>query len=243
LLALTLFFHRAELSHGTRHLSLILATTLGFAVLARLAHGVSNSGGLAGAVVAFILALRDIKMFFLLLIVFCVTLAATRLGGLRKQQLELAESAGGRSASQVMAHLGVAALLLTLPSFPSACVLALAALAELSADTTSSEVGTALAGKTVLITSLKSVPAGTDGGISLSGTAAGVLAAIIIGACAHAFDLIQWAGVIVIACAGTAGMLVDSILGATAERRGDLNNDFVNLLSTASAALLMWILT
>ena len=212
-------------------------------MLARLARGVSNSGALAGAAVAFILALRDIRMFFLLLIVLCVTLEATRLGSSRKQQLELAEPAAGRSASQVMANLGVAALLLALPFFPSAFLLALAALAELSADTTSSEVGTALSGKTILITNLKSVPAGTDGGISLSGTAAGVLAAIIIAACAGALGLIQWAGVVVISCAATAGMLIDSILGATVERRGYLNNDFVNLLSTASAAMLVLILT
>ena len=238
-----LFFHRAELLHGTRHLFLVLATTLGFAVLARLASGVSNSGALAGAMVAFILALRDIKMFFLLLIVFCVTLAATRLGSSRKQLLELAEPTGGRSASQVMANLGVAALLLALPSFPSACLLGLAALAELSADTTSSEVGTALSGKTVLISNLKSVPAGTDGGISLSGTAAGVLAGIMIAACAHVFGLIPWVGVIVISCAATAGMLADSLLGATVERRGYLNNDWVNLLGTASAALFTLILT
>ena len=64
----------------------------------------------------------------------------------------------------------------------------------------------------------------------------------MIAACAHAFGLTPWTGVIVISCAATAGMLVDSLLGATVERRGYLNNDFVNLLSTASAALLVLIL-
>lgn len=226
-----------------RHLYITLATTLGFALAGRVARGVSTSGALAGAIIAFILAIRDLKMFFVLLIVFCVTLAATRAGSSRKQQLQLAEAKSGRSASQVLANLGVAALILALPSFPSAYLLALAALAEVAADTTSSEIGTVFSTRTILITNLKSVPAGTNGGISLSGTAAGVLAAIIIAVCARALGLVQWPRVIVIACAGTAGMVVDSILGASLERKGWLNNDFVNLLSTVSAALLVWLLT
>jgi uncharacterized membrane protein len=36
---------------------------------------------------------------------------------------------------------------------------------------------------------------------------------------------------------GVLGLFVDSLLGATLERRGWLNNDAVNFLSTASAAL------
>jgi uncharacterized membrane protein len=40
-----------------------------------------------------------------------------------------------------------------------------------------------------------------------------------------------------ITCAGAVfGLLFDSLLGATLERRGWLNNDAVNFLSTASAA-------
>ena len=141
-----------------------------------------------------------------------------------------------------MANLGIAALILALPAFPSAAIVALAALAELAADTTSSEVGTAFSSRAVLITNLKPVPPGSDGGISLSGTAAGVCAAVVVAISAGALGLVQWSWSAVIACAGTAGMLVDSILGATVERKGYLNNDFVNLLSTASAALFMWLL-
>jgi uncharacterized membrane protein len=35
-------------------------------------------------------------------------------------------------------------------------------------------------------------------------------------------------------------MLIDSLLGALLERRGYLNNDLVNFLSTLSAALISW---
>jgi uncharacterized membrane protein len=40
-----------------------------------------------------------------------------------------------------------------------------------------------------------------------------------------------------------AGLLFDSVLGATLERRGWLGNDWVNFASTAFAALLAYMLT
>src|SRR5215467_12576187 len=110
----TIFFGRAELLQNARHLYLTLAITLGFAMAARMARGVSTSGALAGAVIAFILAIRDLQIFVVLLVVFCVTLAATHLGGSHKKKLRVAEAEGGRSASQVMANLGVAGLILAL---------------------------------------------------------------------------------------------------------------------------------
>jgi uncharacterized membrane protein len=41
---------------------------------------------------------------------------------------------------------------------------------------------------------------------------------------------------------GVFGLFFDSLLGATLERRGWLNNDAVNFLSTASAAALALLL-
>ncbi|HEY6349064.1 MAG TPA: DUF92 domain-containing protein [Candidatus Angelobacter sp.] len=224
--------------HSGNRLFLILATTVAFALAARLAHGVNTSGAMVGAAVAFVfvLARQDFRLLWVLLVVFFVTLAATRAGGLRKQQLKVAEAQRGRSASQVMANLGVAAGLLAIPSVDSTHLLALTALAELAADTTSSEIGAAFSARTVLITSWQKVSPGTDGGISLNGTAAGILAALMTAACAAALGLIGWLGMLIVAGAGATGMLVDSGLGATLERRGYLNNDVVNLLSTAAAA-------
>lgn len=219
-----------------RRLYLVLALTLGFAVAARVVHGVSTSGAVAGAAVAFIMAGRDLRIFCMLLIVFLITFLATRVGALRKHQLRLAEAEDGRSASQVMANLGIGALALAIPNLGAAYLLALAALAEVAADTTSSEIGTAFSSRTIMITSWKTVSPGTDGGISLSGTVAGILAALITAACAFALGLASVSAAVLVACAGVAGMLVDSLLGASIERRGYLNNDLVNLLSTAAAA-------
>jgi uncharacterized protein (TIGR00297 family) len=229
-----------ELLHRGNRLYIALITTIAFAVAARIARGVNTSGALAGASVAFILASRDLRMFWILLIVFFITLAATRLGASRKRQLRVAEAKSGRSASQVIANLGIAALVLVIADFRYTCLPALAALAEVAADTTSSEIGTAFPGGTVLITTWKSVPSGTDGGISPIGTAAGLVAAVVTAACALGLGLIRIGPALVIACAATAGMLIDSLLGALLERRGYLNNDLVNFLSTLSAALISW---
>lgn len=242
LLLADLWLHGPDLLHTGNRLFIALITTIAFAVAARMARGVNTSGALAGASVAFILAGRDLRMFWVLLIVFFITLAATRLGASRKQQLKVAEAKSGRSASQVMANLGIAALVLVIADFRFACLPALAALAEVAADTTSSEIGTAFSGGTVLITTWRPVPSGTDGGISLIGTAAGLVAATLTAAAAIGLGLIRIEPAMLIACAATAGMLLDSLLGALLERRGYLNNDLVNLSGTLSAALIAWAL-
>jgi uncharacterized protein (TIGR00297 family) len=224
-------------SHGAgTNLPIKLGITVAFAAIGRIARGVSTSGMLAGAIIAFILAGRDLRIFAELIIVFLLTLAATRLGRSRKQQLHVAESESGRSASQVMANLSIAALVLALPDFHSCYLLALAALAEAAADTASSEIGSAFPRKTVLITTWKDVTPGTDGGISAGGTLAAVLAAAIVAGAAGLLSLATASQAVVIAGAGVFGMLVDSLMGAALERPGYLNNDLVNLLGTASAA-------
>jgi uncharacterized protein (TIGR00297 family) len=177
---------------------------------------------------------------------------ATRAGRRKKEQLGTAEGRRGRSASQVAANLGLAALVSSSPvqswlmdsrwvphhaATPTILfALAVAALAEAAADTASSEIGQVLGGHPRMITSLQSVVPGRDGAISVAGSLAGVVAAAIV---AYAGMWAFGGGWVLfnVSCAGAVfGLFFDSLLGATIEQHGLLNNDAVNFLSTASAA-------
>jgi uncharacterized protein (TIGR00297 family) len=109
-------------------------------------------------------------------------------------------------------------------------------LAEAAADTVSSEIGQVLGGRPRMITTLRLAEPGTDGAITLTGTLAGIAAALLVAGIGtwslRGHILLFW----VSAAGGVFGLLFDSLLGATIERRGWLNNDAVNFLSTASAA-------
>jgi uncharacterized protein (TIGR00297 family) len=90
------------------------------------------------------------------------------------------------------------------------------------------------------VTTFKSVPTGTDGGISLFGTIAALLGAASVAVAAVATGLVPASQLATIILAGFFGTVVDSLLGAIFERRGLLDNDLVNLLSTAAAVGLAW---
>ena len=172
-----------------------------------------------------------------LIALFILTFAATRFGRAKKEARGLSEPPTGRRASQVIANLGIAALAAASGNHSSfAHAAALAALAEATADTLSSEIGQTIAGPAFLITTARRVPPGTDGAISLAGTLAGLLGAAAI-VCAGSLGM-AWSFKIALFAAATAGLLFDSLLGATLERHGWLGNDLVNLASTLFAAAL-----
>lgn len=215
--------------------------TLVFASVARLLRGVSRSGAIAGAIVSFLLYFgAGAGAFITLVALFLITLVATRVGYERKKRLGTAERGDGRTASQVLANLGLAASLalayLIVPEgvLTLACV---AALAEAAADTVSSEIGQSTTSTARLITSWEAVPAGTNGGISMAGTLAGIIAALLIAVLGSVVRLIAWRSVGIPLAAAVAGMFFDSLLGASLERRSLLNNDSVNFLSTLAAAM------
>ena len=138
-------------------------------------------------------------------------------------------------------------------------------MAVATSDTWSSEVGTALRGRTLNIIGFKPVAPGRSGGVSVAGSAAGIAGALCIamlvlvlpGATATPLKDIA-----MITVFGFSGMLVDSVLGSLFQARysmadsaiGDrgeqfvgglrwMTNDLVNLLSNGiTTAGAVWLL-
>lgn len=216
------------------------AVTLVFTGLAYSVRGVTRSGAIAGAFVCFILfACAGWGAFAALVSVFLLAWTTTRIGYARKREIGVAEIHEGRSASQVLANLGVAAAgaaAYTGTRNTAFLVAVGAALAEAAADTVSSELGQAQSEKARLITTWQSVPAGTDGGITLRGTIAGIVAAVVVSTVFAATGEVRGSSTLVVIAAATLGLFADSFLGALWERPGYLNNDSVNFLSTLLAA-------
>lgn len=215
---------------------------VGFALLARGLRAVTDGGALAGAAIAFVVILAGgLRSFLPLIMVFLLTLVATRWRAERKRTLGLAERHGGRNAGQVVANLGASALCAAAAvAFPRHLYIlmigAMTVLAEAAADTVSSEVGQAAASQPVLILGFQRVPAGTNGAISMEGTFAGCIAASMVAWTATLSGVVEWRWAPVLAFAGAAGMVFDSVLGAAFENRGKMGNDAVNFVSTIFAA-------
>jgi uncharacterized protein (TIGR00297 family) len=206
------------------------------------ARTVSLSGAIGGAIVGIVIyAGAGAPSWLLLLITFVIASIASRLGLKRKMLLGIAEERGGRrGAGNAIANCGVAAIAAVAAaatSFRAESLLALtAALAAGGSDTVASEIGKAWGRSTFLVTSLGRVKPGTPGAMSLEGTAAGIVAAFALAAIAAQLGLIASGMMLAVVVAATAGALVESVLGATLEGPGILNNDMLNFINTAVAA-------
>lgn len=113
-------------------------------------------------------------------------------------------------------------------------------------DTTASEVGKAYGKTTYLITTLKIVPRGTEGAVSLEGTMAGIVASLILATIAWIIGTISSLGIIWCVVAAFVATTIESLIGATLESRFSwLTNDLVNLINTIIGAfvaiLLGWL--
>jgi uncharacterized protein (TIGR00297 family) len=232
---------------GTSRIWPALVVTIAFTAVARCIRGVSRSGALAGALVCLLLYLyAGPGAIAALLSVFILAWVTTRFGSSRKLQLRIAEKPDGRSASQVLANLGVTVgcvgLYALLGNNAIFLLAAAASLSEAAADTVSSEVGQASNDQARLITTWEQVPAGIDGAVSLQGTLAAIAAATLVSLVCVLGGLLPWKWLGISAVAAVLGMFADSYLGASLQRRGVLNNDSVNFLSTLLSAVLAFVI-
>jgi uncharacterized protein (TIGR00297 family) len=192
--------------------------------------------------------------YLVVMFYFLVGSAVTRIGMAEKEAAGIAEKrSGARGPENVWGSALVGALcavgVLLLPFFGTEPVqkegltafLTLGYVASLStklSDTCASEVGKAYGKRTFLITTLRSVPRGTEGAVSLEGTLAGVLASIAIALVGWAVGLINPAGIGICIIAAFVATNLESVIGATLQTRWRwLTNEWVNILNTLIGAI------
>jgi len=255
--ALTLpLFAQADLGFALSDPGLGSRALLGFALnvavgLAALAAGSIDRGGALSAIVigTVITAGIGVGGFAVMVAFFVLGSLATRLGYRVKASRGIAQEKGGaRGWRNAWANGGVPALLAALAgttAVPLHDLLVLAyaaAVATAAADTCSSEVGKAYGRRTFLITSLRPVPPGTEGAVSLEGTLGGFLGGLLVAFTGTAFGLYGSKAALLVGLAGLAGSLAESVLGTVAEKRGWMGNDLLNATNTAIGALVVCLL-
>jgi len=230
----------------------------------------STGGAIAGAVVGTLAITAGWSWGVMLLSFFVSASALSKIdeGGKAERVGSVVEKDGERDARQVLANGGVfaaAALGQTLLPSPVWHALGAGALAAAAADTWATEVGTLAKVDPISIVSGKQVPAGTSGGVTLAGSAAGAAGALFIAAVA---TLANWpVSFAAVALGGVAGALADSLLGGTLQARrwcdvcartterfvhncgtatrpagglAGFDNDAVNAVCSAVGALVAW---
>lgn len=221
---------------------------LGFAMaffLSLIAYrsGVADETGLMAATITgtLIIVAADFRFFAALLIFYAVGSAVTKYKYREKELLGIGEPAGGaRGYVNVFAN-SLPALFFTMNyGYFREDVYAAAFIASLATalgDTMASEIGKT-AKKVYLITTMERVSPGVSGGVSAIGELSAFIGSAIIPAYALLAGVLEPWHAIVATATGFAGVHIDSLLGATLENKGWLNNAGVNFFATLSSGLL-----
>ena len=232
-----------------RQLLLGVAVNVFVSGAAALLRVVRPSGALAGGLVGtIVLGLGGWGAYALLWAFFAGGTLATRFGRKRKEAMGKAEEAGGRrGAANVLANCSVAAFLvacaaLTPASSAPLLLAAAAAFATALMDTVGTEVGQALRTPTVLLPDFRRVPPGTDGAVSIGGTLAGLLAALLLAALGSRLGLYPHSGIPVVVAAAFFGTIVESLLGRDGASWRVTNGHVLNFFNTLAGAALALLL-
>jgi uncharacterized protein (TIGR00297 family) len=235
-----------ETAGSLRHDFLIgVAVNLAFAFAALALGAVSWSGVAGGLLVGIIIAtFGGLAGFGVLAFFFLLGSAATRLGYAGKARRGIAQERGGaRGAVHALANCSVAAYLAFLagssaPDARAGLWLAfVASLATAACDTLGSEIGPLGSGQPFLITRLRRVPAGTPGAVSLVGTAAGAIGALLVGLVAALLHVVPYHWIALIPMAALIGSFLESFLGATLEPLDLVESETINFINTLAGAL------
>lgn len=138
-------------------------------------------------------------------------------GSVAGRLFRAAHSSEKRTAQQVFSNGWIGAVLYVLYGITELdywLVLAGCSFAISVCDTVSSEVGTAVCGRTYNISNLRTMQPGLSGGISVAGTAGGLIAVLLLAVCLHLLLPLNLIQLLWIVATGMAGMLVDSFMGS-----------------------------
>ncbi len=218
-----------------------LSVTAPFTVLAYGIGSVDRSGAVGGLLMGTLLyAIAGWPGYGLLILLVVSGVGVTRLGHSRKAALGIAQERGGRRrAGSALANTGAAVafgFLAVATPFPDLFALAMAgAFATALFDTTASEFGKAFGRRHHLVT-LRSVPAGTDGAVSLEGTVAGVVAGVVMALLAWALGLVTMVGAMAVVIGAFCGSMVESLISALIRGRTGSDKELLNLANTVVGA-------
>ncbi|MDZ4256176.1 MAG: DUF92 domain-containing protein, partial [archaeon] len=173
-----------------------------------------------GGIVALFVAERGgLGAFFAIILFFLVGESVTRFVRGKYRQKEH----GTRSTVNIIGNVGPALLALIINPVPFS-VGYFASLASAFADTLSSEIGGMSKDPPLLITTLKPVTPGTDGGITVLGLVAAAAGGIIFGILGYVLTQdVFWLAALTLA--GIMGSVLDSLIGATLQKEGYADNN------------------
>lgn len=181
---------------------------------------------------------QNIYWLSILLVFFLVGTAATRVKAEHKKKYGFYQKI--RSTENVIGNGGIA-LLMAVIGNPYGF---LGSLSTAAADTLSSEIGVLSSRRPRLITTFKRVQTGTDGAVSALGLASSVVGVLVIAVVAFVFCMYGGFGdidvtklMMVTVASGIFGCTIDSIVGATIERKGIFDNWKTNFVATGSGGL------
>lgn len=225
-----------------RRLLVALGVNALLVVLALAAGTVNRSGAAAGFLLGVAVYLGyGYKSYLIVVAFFVLGSAATRLGYARKAARGVAEKRrGARSWREALANAlagAFLALMVITTPYPATFLVALvASFAEATGDTVSSEIGQWLSDRAYLITNFRRVAAGENGGVTVPGSLAALVACAGVVTLGWELGLTSGRGAALAFAAAAAGNFLDSLLGATIERRGLVTNAIVNFAGTSFAA-------
>jgi len=229
-------------------------------VLGYLAYraGIADMSGLLSATLVgvLIIAFTDVWWFLLLLTFYLLGGGFTKYKYKYKQSRGIAQGKGGARGYKNVFSNSLVAIVASIgyTIFPHVAniflYIYLGSVATATGDTLASEIGTTYKGKPRMITTLKEVEPGVDGGVSSLGEIAAISGSIVIALFALLFRVIEinpyyLLGMLIITISGFVGTNIDSLLGATMQKRGILSNNGVNLAATIAGGVVagvMWMI-